>query len=198
MKKLVMGFMGILMAFSLAACTPTQVTETTPQAARDPEGVDPEKIAESNAAITKGPDLVAPVYEMVFIYSLKEDGTSIQREAMDLEGLTEQILVECLIEKGVLEKDTEVISFDILGGEKSGPGMGAGTGDGEERIGILDLKLPKLPLAEGAKEQAILNAIGNTFIENYELDKLKLLINGENYMGATITHGDEDYLVFTN
>jgi len=36
----------------------------------------------------------------------------------------------------------------------------------------------------------MLNAIGNTFIENYELDKLKLLVNGENYKGTSITHGD--------
>ena len=44
----------------------------------------------------------------------------------------------------------------------------------------------------------MLNAIGNTFIENYELDKLKLLVNGENYKGTSITHGDGDYLVFAN
>ena len=42
----------------------------------------------------------------------------------------------------------------------------------------------------------MLNAIANTFIENYELDKLKLLINGENYESGHISHGDEDYLEF--
>lgn len=196
MKKLVMGFVGILMAFSLAACTPTQVAESTPQAARDPEGVDLEKIAESNAAITKGPDLSAPVYEMAFIYSFNDDQTGIVKESVDLEGLTEQILVQCLIEKGVLEQDTEALSFEIEGDEKAGPGMTTGSSDNKERIGTLNLS--KIPTADGAKEQAMLNAIGNTFIENYELDKLKLLVNGENYKGTSITHGDGDYLVFAN
>lgn len=198
MKKLILGFLGILTAFSLAACKPAQVAETTPQAAREPEGVDPEKIAESNAAnaaIPKGPDLAAAVYEMAYIYYLNEEGTGIQRESADLEGVTEQILVQCLIEKGVLEEGTEAVSFEVQGDEKIGPGMAAGSADGEQRIGTLNLS--KIPAAEGAKEQAMLNAIANTFIENYELDKLKLLVNGENYKGTSVVHGDEDYLLFT-
>ena len=98
--------------------------------------------------------------------------------------------------KGVLEQDTEALSFEIEGDEKAGPGMTTSSSDSKERIGTLNLS--KIPTADGAKEQAMLNAIGNTFIENYELDKLKLLVNGENYKGTSITHGDGDYLVFAN
>ena len=42
----------------------------------------------------------------------------------------------------------------------------------------------------------MLNCIAATFIDNYQLDKLKLLINGENYKSENITQGDKDYLVF--
>ncbi len=44
----------------------------------------------------------------------------------------------------------------------------------------------------------MLNSIANTFIENYELDKLKLLVNGENYESGHIIQGDEDYLEFSS
>ena len=197
MKKWIMYFAGIMMAFCLAACTPTQVTETIHQAGGgNPDGITPEMVRESNAAIERLPDQDAPVYEMAFIYSFNDDETGIQKESVDLEGLTEQILVQCLIEKGVLEQDTEALSFEIEGDEKAGPGMTTSSSDSKERIGTLNLS--KIPTADGAKEQAMLNAIGNTFIVNYELDKLKLLVNGENYKGTSITHGDGDYLVFAN
>lgn len=199
MKKLFMYFAGIMMAFSLAACTPTQVTETLPQGGhRNPEGITPEMIAERNAAANNGVDLKqgdpdAPTYDMVFVYSVNSDATGLERSTMDVEELTEQAVVDCLVEKGVLEADTTVNSFDIEGGEKAGPGVAAGNSDGE-RVGILDLS--KIPESDTSEETAMLNAIGNTFIENFELDKLKLLINGENYESSHTVHGDEDYLFY--
>lgn len=192
MKRWIMYF-GIMMALCLAACTPTQVTETIPQAGGgNPDGITPEMVRESNAAIERLPDQDAPVYEMAFIYFVNESG-KLAREAVDLEALTEEALVNCLMEKGVLEEGTKVSAFDIEGGEKAGPGVEAA--DGGERIGTLDLT--QFPQADGAKEQLLLNAVANTFIENYELDKLKIMVNGDNYTSANITMGAEDYLEYT-
>lgn len=195
MKKLIMCLAGLMAAVSLAACTPTQVTESAPQAGRqNPEGITPEMVAESNAAIKREVDSAAPVYDVAFIFVPNSDATGLTREEVNLEAMTEQALVECLIEKGVLAADTTVNAFDIEGGEKPGPGVSADAVGSGERIGTLDLS--GIPESGTSGEIAMLNAIGNTFIENYELDKLKLLINGENYESGHIVHEDGDYLEF--
>jgi len=197
MKKLIVYLVGALMVLSLAACKPTEVTETAPQGAqRNPDGITPEMVAESNAAIKREADKTAPVYEMAFIFVPNSDSTKLVRQRVDLEEFTEQVLVDCLAENGVLEEDTMVNSFDIEGGEKAGPGMDADPAESGERIGTLDLS--KIPEAGTAEETMMLKSIGNTFIENYELDKLKLLINGENYESSHTVQGDEDYLEFTD
>ena len=65
MKKFIMCLAGVMMAFSVAACTPTEVTETTPSGVqRNPEGITPEMVAESNAAIQREADEAAPIFEM--------------------------------------------------------------------------------------------------------------------------------------
>lgn len=177
MKKLFMFVAGMMMAFLMVACTPTQVTETVPQ--QNPEGITPEMVAESNAAIERSADSAAPVLEMAFIYAPKSDFTGLEREAVDLEAMTEQVLVDCLIERGVLEDGTTVNAFDIEGGEKAGPGVSADAVETGERIGTLDIS--KMPEVEAAEKTAVLNAIANTFIDNYELDKLTIQVNGESY-----------------
>lgn len=198
MKRLITCLAGVMMAFSLAACTPTQVPEETIQQAakRNPEGITPEMVAESNAAIKREADKTAPIYDMAFIYAPGSGSTKLIRERVDLESMTEQTLVDCLIEKGVLEEDTVVNAFGIEGGEKAGPGSGADVADGGERIGTLDLS--KIPDAGADGETAMLNSIANTFIDNYELDKLKLLINGENYESGHTVQGDQDYLEYSD
>ena len=40
--------------------------------------------------------------------------------------------------------------------------------------------------------------IGNTFVENFELDSLKLLVNGDNYSSGHIEQGDDDYLTYNS
>ena len=199
MKRWIMYVMGIMMAFSLAACKPTEVTETIPQAVGgggNPAGLTPEMVKESNAAIERLPEQDAPVYEMAFIYYINSGKTGLVREVTDIEELTEEALVQCLIEKGVLEEGTEALGFGIEGGEKAGPGVDAADAGDGERIGTLDLS--GIQQADAALEQLILDAIANTFIENYELDKLKLQIDGDNYTSENITQGDEDYLFYVD
>lgn len=196
MKRWITCLAGVMMACSLAACTPTQVTETVPQKEANPEGITPEMVAESNASIKREADKTAPIYEMAFIYVPGSDSAKLVRERVDLEIVTEQALVDCLIEKGVLEEGTVVNAFDIEGGQKAGPGAGADVADGGERTGTLDLS--KIPDAGADGETAMLTSIANTFIDNYELDKLKLLINGENYESGHTVQGDNDYLEYSD
>lgn len=184
MKKFTMCLAGAMMAISLVACTPTTKQEqSAPSGSMTaPKG----PVQESQEVVEKTPDLDAPVFEMAFIYYGNSDATGLVKSNEDVEILDEQVLVDLLIEHAVLDDGTTVKSFEIEGGEKAGPGVEAPAAGGE-RVGTLDLSA-----APSASDQlVILTAIGNTFTENFELDKLKLLVNGENY-------GDEDYLVYTD
>lgn len=135
--------------------------------------------------------------EMLFVYRSNADGTELERVTSLADEFTEQGLLEKLIEYGVLEEGTEILSFEIEGNIKAGPGMtaeemeAAGT---EDRIGYLNLS--KVPTLDAAAERVMLNCIAATFIDNYQLDQVKLLVNGENYKSENITQGDKDYLMF--
>ena len=181
MKKWILGVMAALMAVSLAACTPTpekQRQETTAAAAA-PESTIPQS---TGGASDKVPDPnVAPV-AIISIYhkgagdSLVQDMDSLESEEIDA-----QMLVSKLMDYGLLTDGTMVQTFGIQN-------------EGEEAIGTLDLN--QAVSGEGVSDAMFLTEIGNTFIENFELSQLKLTVNGENYQGTTIQHGDDDYLTY--
>ena len=193
MKKLALLVAGAMMALSLAACAPTDVSDKgKPQAAQtNPAGVNPEMIQKEKETqidpkLLVDPD--APVLETVMIYYANEDGTGLVYDLASAEEVTADVVVEALIEYGVLEEGTTVNGYEIAGGEKAGPGVEASVSESWERIGTLDLSA----LEEDA-DKAVVYAIGNTFCENFELDKLELLVNGEAYESSLITDG---YLYF--
>lgn len=189
MRKIMMCTIAAMTVLALAACTPKE-KNMTPAG----PGPAPVPVQETETQVfEKTHDPNAPVMEMAFIYYGNSDATGLERETADLEELTAQALADLLIEHEVLEEGTTVNSFEMTGAEKAGPGVESGTEDGE-RIGILDLSA--IPESGTSGEIVMLAAIGNTFTENFELDKLKLLINGENYSSGHIEHGDEDYLEY--
>ncbi len=173
----------ILTAVALTACTPT--TDFPTEAEEETETLRTVEVVDM---------------DMVFIFRYK-DG-NFERVTLDVEKMTDQLLMDKLIEYGVLEEGTEILSFTIEGGEIPedatvpegvvvGPGGVAGV-TATPKIGTLDLS--KIPAWPADVEEMMLKCLGNTFVDNYQLDELKLLVNGENYSGATITLGDDDYL----
>lgn len=188
MKKFTMCIVGTIAALSLSACTPTPRNEVKNQTPPVETGETRDGRAE------KTPDPDAPVLELISIYTANEDATGLTVSLEGIENLDAQSLVDLLIANGVLEEGTIANSFDIEGEEKPGPGVAKEETGSGERIGTLDLS--KVPVSGTAGEQVILGSIGNTFIENFELDKLKLLVNGENYTSGHIMQGDHDYITF--
>lgn len=175
MKRITMFFMGIMMVLSLAACAPTPDIQT-PAA---PAATAPSKAEEAvtGGAGDKVPDPNAEPMEIISVYCANEDGTGLNQAMDAVTELTPQSLVDKLIEYGILEDGTKVLTFD--------------TSDG---IGTLDIS--KKPVSGTTGENLFLTAIGNTFIENFKLDKLKLLVNGKNYSSGHTKQGDKDYLDF--
>lgn len=170
MKKFIMFIMSVVMMMSLAACSPTQVKEET-------TAPDPEVTASTGGASDKVPDPTAEAMEIISIYSHNDEGTGLNQAMDAVSELTADALVDKLIEYGVLEDGTTVLNFDVADG-----------------VGTLDLS--KVPTGESTNELAMLTAVGNTFIENFELDKLKLLVNGSNYSGQKVIQQDSDYLEY--
>ena len=194
MKKWMIAAGILTVMGALAACTPTKTLPSNVPVVSETESGDGERPTEAP---------VEPM-DMAFVFRVK-DG-EFQRVTMDVDKMTEQFLMEKLIEYGVLDEGTEILSFEIEGDMGAGPGSDTPAGPGysgdaggepqtpPERIGTLDLS--QVPEWSADQEAVMLKCLGDTFVDNFQLSRLKLLVNGENYSGAGITVGDDDYLEY--
>ena len=199
MKKLMIGLLSGLAVISMVACSPT-TKETSPAETESVSGMPTGTVESAGGIEDKVPDPDAEPVEIVSIYSPDSNGTRLKKVMGELPELDAQALVDQLIAVGVLEEGTEVLDFTVEGEASTevGPGVAADEAtSGEGKIGTLNLSQVPV-LSDAAKEELMLGAVGNTFIENYELDELKLLVNGENYTSANIQQGDDDYLTYLN
>lgn len=189
MKRWILGLTAAVMAVSLAACTPTtqkqQETSTvSPEEVKAAKESAAELVEQSTGgAFDKVPDPNVKAVAVISIYHGDDNGKLVQdMDSLDDENLDAQTLVDKLIEYGVIMEGTEVLSFDIQGDEDNATGI---------------LNLSEAESAEGASDEMFLTELGNTFIENFELRKLKLKVNGENFSGDEIKQGADDYLTYS-
>lgn len=196
MKKWLIGVMAVITAVSLAACTPTtekQNNQTTAAEAGTKETLVP---ASTGGAADKVPDPNVMPVAVVSIYHGTDSGLIQDMDSLETEGLDAQLLVDKLIEYGVLTEGTKVLSFDVDGRDaESGGERGPAAGEqNQEVVGTLDLN--QAESAQGYTDEMFLTELGNTFTENFELSKLKLKVNGANYEGDEIKQGDEDFITY--
>lgn len=183
MKRWLAGIMAAVMAVSLAACTPTtekQKDTTKAQTEAVKEGEETLTPATTGGAEDKVPDPNVMPVAIISIYH-KGDGDSIVQDmdSLDTEGLDAQLLVDKLVEYKVLTEGTQVLNFDIQGDE-------------ENASATLDLN--QMESAEDAASDAkLLTEVGNTFIENFELNELTLKVNGETVDGGNAMTYNADY-----
>lgn len=182
MKKWLMGMVMAAVAVSLAACTPTtekKQTETEAQGSMDMGQVP----MSTGGASDKVPDPNVDPVAIVSIYhgSDVEDGIKQSMDSLSTTEMDAQEMVDKLVEYGVLTKGTEVLEFTV-------------DGSGENATAVLDLN--KAESDEGSSDHKLLAEIGNTFIENYQLESLKLKVNGGNFAGDEIKQGDGDVLTY--
>lgn len=170
MKKFILFLMSAMLVVFLAACTPTQPKmETT--------APDPQVMASTGGASDKVPDPNVEPMEIISVYSMNDDKTGLNQAMDAVDELTAEAIVDKLIEYGVLGEGTKVLKYESADG-----------------TGTLDLS--EAPKGGSGEEKLMLTAVGNTFTENFELDQLKLLVNGKNYSGESIKQGDNDYLEY--
>lgn len=174
MKKVIMCFIGAMMILSLTACTPTTEKNKTGEVKQT------EAAAESKAP-EKKPDPTAPKLDVVSVYTVSDDGSKLEGTMDAVDDLNEQALVDLLIQYGVLEEGTEAVSF-VAEGEPSseavGPGVGknAGEGSGSNAKEYGTLELNQVP---DEKDDMMLQAVANTFIENMDVTYLTIMVDDE-------------------
>lgn len=206
MKKFLMCMAGAMMVLSLAACTPTEVEsgkgETIPEEGTTlsdgttlpggtalPGGVTPDMLEHESIDPDEArkPDPNAPKMDAVMIFYPNDEKTGLENEMIDVEIMDEDTVAEYLIQYGVLPADTVVNFLDIEGPLKPGPGVPdeeTGTGD---RIGTLELT--QIDTLEGIDEKLMIYSIVNSYCENFQLDKMQILIEGEPYTTSLSTDG---------
>jgi hypothetical protein len=178
MKKWILGVMAVCMAVSLAACTPTTEKQRK-QAAAATEGQKPTSPQTTGGASDKVPDPdVMPVAIISIYHKGNGDGLEQSMDSLDTEELDAQLLVSKMMEYNIFTDGTMVLSFSI-------------EGEGENSMGTLDLN--QAEKGEEVSDAQFLVEIGNTFIENFELDKLKVTVNGEQLPGAEELSYENDY-----
>ncbi len=180
MKKAVMGLIGAMMVFSLAACTPTTEKNKTGEV---------KQLETGSVTSTQGPGVVTdrngdpnePELEIISVYTVSEDGSKVEGTMDSVETLEPQVLADLLAGYGVLEEGTKVVSFEAEGEPSSqevGPGVAAIPGVEQENnlreYGTL--VLDKFP--EDQREMK-LQATANTFIENMNVVYLTIEADGE-------------------
>lgn len=169
MKKTILWFVGAMMILSLAACTPTTEKGKT--------GEVKQTQAPANGVADKQPDPTAPDLEIISVYHVDEAGKLVG--TMDaVEKMNPQVLVDLLIQYGVLEEGTTSLGFEEVGTvEEVGPGVvvipGLEIDNSMGETGVVDLS--SIPSDDEAK----LQAVANTFIENMHVLNLTVKVNGE-------------------
>lgn len=182
MKKLLLGLVCGIMIVTAVACSSNNTQQESQ--VESVEGVPTNNMeqAPTGGASDKVPDPNVEPVEIVAIYSV--DGDNLKKTMGEADELDAQEIADLLIEAGVLAEGTTVVSFETEGEGSTavGPGVSeddvqAGTGGSN---GILNLSA-----APVNTNSLTLAAIGNTFIENFELDQLELQVNGQNISGGS-------------
>ncbi|MFQ7421305.1 MAG: GerMN domain-containing protein [Blautia massiliensis (ex Durand et al. 2017)] len=99
-------------------------------------------------------------------------------DSLDSDELDPQALVNKMMEYGIFTEGTEVLDFNI-------------TGEDDNKTAVLNLN--QAENNEGVSDNAFLVEIGNTFVENFELSKLTLQVNGKDLAGAADLSYEADY-----
>ena len=166
-KKIIVALMVVGMVFALAACSKSTVEEETIQSDAMPvEG-------ETGGREDKVPDPNAPVLTVVSIYTKDDNTGGIDKEmdSIDTAELDANLLLQKLIEFGVLPADTTMLSFTLEDNKKA----------------TLDLS------ALDTADKRTLVAVANTYIENYELDAITIKVQGKATDETTDVQYNLDY-----
>lgn len=128
---------------------------------------------ENGLPLSKQPDPNAEVLASIVIYVKGQDDKLSERmEAAD--ALTGENIIRLLIENGVLSEGTEFVSLEESDGTETVAAGPAGGSAGTLKDGRLTLT--GFSAGEGLSEELARQAVTETFVSNYELGKVELVV----------------------
>ncbi len=178
MRRFIMLLLGAAMILSLAACTPTTEKNKTGE------------VKETQGAMTatdKLPDMNAPDLTIVSIYSLGDDGKSLEShmEAVSVGEEDSYPLEDTLMYQlqyyDVISDMAWVMEYDP-GEETETIGPGAENGDISYTGAVLDL----MCFDEDLEDEMVRKAIALTYMENMNADSITIKIDGDDVASYTL------------
>ena len=170
MKSKITLFVAVIIAAMavpvvLAGCSKheAELSETNAEAMAALESYLADQEAEENDADTRGPDPNAPVLEIVSVYIPKKDGTGISQIMDGVDTITPEALFQIMTNEGLDMSDVEVKSWKTA-----------------DKTGTLELTSLK------DKSHKMQVCLINTFTENYGLDAVTIIADGE----TLVTNGE--------
>lgn len=162
MKKLALIFTGVVTALSLAACSPTDTSDQAGNAGAEGQTVEASIEETEKEIVEKLPDANADPMAQISVFTIKEDKTGLKQnmdavDSADWETVDVNLLADKMIEYGILEEGTTVLSFSQDGS-------------------VIHVDLSAMPNQDDFLEQT---AVANTLLQNYEAQTLNLTVKGE-------------------
>ncbi len=164
-KKIIVSLMIVGVILAPTACSKSAVEN---------EQTAPMPVAgETGGREDKVPDPNAPVVTIVSVYTKDEGTGGIDKEmdSIDASELDANLLLQKLIEFGVIPADTTMLSFVLEDNKKA----------------TLDLS------ALDTSDKRTLVALANTYVENYELDAITVKVQGTATAETTDIQYNLDY-----
>lgn len=148
-------------------------TETAPDGSVIEETTMEETNPENGLPLSKQPDPNAPVVDTVVVYAVVNNKMSQVMDSVD--ELTDQSLLDKLIELGTVGASTKLVSFST---EETGETQAAGPGAEASTVAIKKgiLVLSDFSAGEGLDEETAKKAAADTFALNFELSGCDITI----------------------
>ena len=163
MKRCIMFLASAMMLLLLAACTPTPEKNKAESESPVMPPTTQAVVADTMEKRNQGNENL-PVMAAVSIYRFNKNGDGLvqEMESLETEEVVDQAIIDLMIQYGVLEEGTEILSFEITE-DKAVLNLNQLTSDEDEM-----------------KIRCVTESVVNTFTENFELEGgLILQVNGE-------------------
>jgi hypothetical protein len=116
------------------------------------------------------------------IYMSDEECLELIDKEVIVDGISADTILTQLKNLNVVSKETKINSFATL------------SSDDNNTIGIIDFSSDFYDFNLGSGfESMMLDSVARTYIENFNLSKLKILVDGDEYQSGHILFGEDDY-----
>ncbi|WP_158540617.1 GerMN domain-containing protein [Romboutsia weinsteinii] len=116
------------------------------------------------------------------IYTSDKNAENLVNKEVTLSEITANTIFEELKNVDIIVPDTKLNKFDKYEDADN------------QTVGIIDFSNEFYNFNLGSSYESImLDSIAKTYIENFNLDKFKILVNGEEYQSGHILFDDDDY-----